>query len=295
MRPGRRADVEEGPLMKDEAGVGTEDVATLFSRRSSGFGRADGLRRFPHFGRRLVETASLSPGMHVLDIATGRGALLFPAAEHVGRGGRVVGIDLAPGMVEATAKDVEQRGLDNVEVHRMDAEQLDFPEASFDAIVCGFGLMFFPHLTQALAGFRRVLRPGGAVAVSTWAPNDPSFEWETDMWRTYGIADRRPERLMVQRLQGVSELAAVLDAAGFRDVEVRSEVDTRTQPDVDQWWDLMSGGAMLRDALDSIGAEQAERFRAEACEHLQSLRGPNGISQRVEALFGLARNPSGPS
>ena len=58
--------------MTEEPASGTEDVATLFSRRSSSFGREEGLRRFPHFGRRLVETADLSPGMRVLDVATGR-------------------------------------------------------------------------------------------------------------------------------------------------------------------------------------------------------------------------------
>ena len=277
--------------MKDDAAIGTEDAAALFSRRSSDFGREDGLRRFPQFGRRLVETARLSPGMQVLDIATGRGALLFPAAEHVGPTGRVVGIDLAPGMVQATAKDIEQRGLANVEVRQMDAEQLDFPEASFDALVCGFGLMFFPHLAQALAGFRRVLRPGGVLAVSTWAKPDAAFEWERDLWRTYGIAERRPDRLMVQRLEEASELAAVLEAAGFHDIEIRSEVDTPSRADEDEWWALMSGGGLMRNALESIGAEQAERFRAEAYEHLRSLRGPGGISQRIEALFARARNP----
>lgn len=277
--------------MKDDSAVRTEDVASLFSRRSSDFGREDGLRRFPHFGRRLVETAGVSAGMHVLDVATGRGALLFPAAEHVGPAGHVIGIDLAPGMVQATAKDVEQRGLANVEVRQMDAEQLDFPASSFDALVCGFGIMFFPHLTRGLTGFRRVLRPGGVLAVSTWAKPDPTFEWEADMWRSYGIAERRPERLMVQRLDEASELAAALDAAGFRDTGVRSEVDMRTRADPDEWWALMSGAGVTRDALESIGPEQAKRFRAETYQHLRLLRGRDGISQRVEALFGLARNP----
>jgi hypothetical protein len=96
---------------------------------------------------------------------------------------------------------------------------------------------------------------------------------------------------MVQRLQDADELASVLDAAGFRDSESRSEVDMRTRPDADQWWELMSGVGIMQDALESLGLEKAERFRVEAYEHLRPLCGPDGISQRVEALFGLARNP----
>ena len=272
--------------MQNEPAV--QDAATLFSGRASTFG-VGGVRRFPHFGRRLVETAGVSTGMHVLDVAMGRGALLFPAAELVGPTGRVIGTDLAPGMVQATAKDVEQRGLTNVEVRQMDAEQLDFPDGSFDALVCGFGIMFFPHLAQALAGFRRVVRSGGFVAVSTWAKPDPAFEWERDLWRIYGIADRRPDRFMVQRLDEASALNAVLEDASFHEVDVRQEVDTTSRANEEEWWELMSSPGVLRNALDSIGPEQANRFRADAFAQLRLLRGKNGISQRIEALFGLAR------
>ena len=63
-------------------------------------------------------------------------------------------------MVRATNEEAERRGL-GIPVRVMDAEQLDFPDAEFDRVLCGFGVMFFPHLDQALAEFRRVLKPGG--------------------------------------------------------------------------------------------------------------------------------------
>ena len=97
--------------------------------------------------------------------------------------------------------------------------------------------------------------------------------------------------LMVQRLDEPDQLAAVLKEAGFRDVEVRSEVDPRTFVDEEDWWARVKASPVVQDALASLGSERTEQFRAEAFEHLRALRGPAGIPLRVEALFGLARNP----
>ena len=73
-------------------------------------------------------------GAHVLDIASGRGAVLFPVAERVGAGGEVVGIDLAEAMAHATREEAASRGL-KLRVNVMDAEELTFPDESFDCVL----------------------------------------------------------------------------------------------------------------------------------------------------------------
>jgi ubiquinone/menaquinone biosynthesis C-methylase UbiE len=122
---------------------------------------------FAYFGRRLVDRVEVDPKQRVLDVATGRGAILIPAAERAGQAVESVGVDLAKGMVDATQSEIERRGL-NARVCVMDAEHLDFPDASFDRVFSGFGIMFFPELNWALQEFRRVLKPGGRLGVSTW-------------------------------------------------------------------------------------------------------------------------------
>jgi ubiquinone/menaquinone biosynthesis C-methylase UbiE len=278
--------------MHGDPASGKEGLTSFFTHAASTFGQGDqGIRRFPHFGERLVAVADLPIGGRVLDIATGRGAVLFPAVERVGRTGTGLGIDITPSMVEATAEDIAQRGLTNAEVRVMDGEQLELSASSFDAVLCGFGLMFFPHLAEALAGFRRVLKPGGILAVSTWAGPDANYAWEPDLWRAYGIWDRHATQQMVQRLAESDELAAVLSEAGFTDIRVLHEVDERRHADPNEWWARTFELGPARASVESLGAERAAQFKQDAFTRLAPLAGPNGLRQRIEACFGLARNP----
>jgi SAM-dependent methyltransferase len=171
----------------------------------------------------------------------------------------------------------------------MDAEDLDFREASFDAVLCGFGLMFFPHLAQTLDGFRKVLKPGGRLAVSTWATPDPRYTWELDLWHAYGIWDQHVSHQMAQELQDAEELVQVLEVAGFAGVTARRESDHLVHRDAAQWWERSLSNVHTRVALDSLDAAARARFQAEAFERLAQLAGPDGIPQRIEANLAVAR------
>src|SRR5512134_2928651 len=89
----------------------------VFTRSASSYGR---IRYFPIFGEWLVETANIPEGAEVLDVACGRGAVLFPAAERVGPGGQVIGIDLAEGMAHETQMEIRRRRLQQAEARQMD-------------------------------------------------------------------------------------------------------------------------------------------------------------------------------
>src|SRR6185436_14196711 len=117
------------------------------------------------------------------------------------------------------------------------------------------------------------------------------FAWETDLWRTYGILDRHPWSLMVNRLSDPKELESAMVAAGFANVRVRSEFDDRLHADAAEWWEKAFYLPMAKAAIESLGREGMERFRQDAFAKLQALARPGGIPQRVEALFGLGRNP----
>jgi ubiquinone/menaquinone biosynthesis C-methylase UbiE len=115
---------------------------------------------------RVVACAALVPGERVLDVACGTGLVTRAAASAVGPRGHVLGVDLSAGMIEAARRRTPD--LDEPRFVRMDAERLDLADGSFDAAVCALGLMYMPDPARAVAEMRRVVRPGGRVAMAVW-------------------------------------------------------------------------------------------------------------------------------
>ncbi len=118
--------------------------------------------------RRMLEMAALRPGERALDVACGTGLVTFPAAEAVGPEGRVLATDLSGAMVEMLREEAGGRELPQVEAARMDAEALELEDGTFDAALCGLGLMYCPDPQAALVEMRRALRPGGRAVVAVW-------------------------------------------------------------------------------------------------------------------------------
>ena len=150
--------------MTDKSIDKREESLRVFNQAASTYDQV-GPGSFSYFGQRLVDVAEIAVGANVLDVAAGRGALLFPAAAKVGPTGHVTGIDFAPNMVRETAKDIESRKLRHAEVRQMDAEQMDLADASFDWVMCGFALWMFADPARVLQEFHRVLRGGRHVAL----------------------------------------------------------------------------------------------------------------------------------
>ena len=142
------------------------------------------------FGRQTVERLRLVPGARVLDVCCGSGASAIPAAEIVGPGGLVVGVDLAQNLLQLARIKVQQRGLANVEFRSGDMTVLPFEEGSFDAVICVFGIFFVPDMHVALGELKRVLRTGGTLAITTWGPRlfEPA---NSAFWNA--IRDVRPD------------------------------------------------------------------------------------------------------
>lgn len=118
--------------------------------------------------RGLLAAAALAPGERVLDIACGTGLVAFPAASAVGSAGRVVGVDVSGRMVELAQRRARDLRVGNASFARMDADRLDLGDAAFDVALCALGLMYLVDPLAALAELRRVVRPGGRIALAVW-------------------------------------------------------------------------------------------------------------------------------
>src|SRR3954470_14198468 len=125
------------------------------------------MRFFQPVGDALL--AGIKPGMTVLDVATGTGEPGLSAARLVGKG-RVFATDLSEEMVRIANDNAALKGLSNYEATAADASAMHFRDASFDAVICRFGLMLFPEPAPGAREMARVAKPGASIALSVWGP-----------------------------------------------------------------------------------------------------------------------------
>jgi len=168
----------------------------------------------------LLDAAAVRIGHTVLDVACGTGVVAVAAAERVGPSGAVTGVDINPGMLAVAAA-----GAPRVRWAQADAARLPFPDGGFDRVLCQAGLQFVPDRLGALREMRRVLRPGGRVALLVWRAlhHCPGFAALADALQ----AVVGPDAAAVMRAPFVfgddpRPLATLLESAGFRDVDVQA-------------------------------------------------------------------------
>jgi SAM-dependent methyltransferase len=119
---------------------------------------------------KIVEMAEIRPGDKVLDIATGIGEPAVTAARRVKPNGKVVATDISPQMLAIAKSRAKMLGLDGLmEFKEGDAEMLDLPKSSFNAVLSRWGLMFLPNLAGALAGIKQLLIPDGRLSAAVWS------------------------------------------------------------------------------------------------------------------------------
>ncbi|HME20895.1 MAG TPA: class I SAM-dependent methyltransferase [Acetobacteraceae bacterium] len=236
-----------------------------------------------HFMPFLLRAAHIVPGMHVLDIATGTGLSGAAALAAVGPTGHVTAADISPAMA---AKARERLGTaPNVSVSVEDGQALSFPDGSFDAVLCNLGLMFFPDPVRGLSEFRRVLRPGGRVALSVNTVVERSYNHQINV-----IIARHMPRLAeaVTRTFALGDAAllrSLFDAAGLTDFETSTELHRFVLPSFDAYYGPFErGGASTGEALTELPEEIRRAVREEVRRDLADSGGPVA----VEAEYRIA-------
>jgi ubiquinone/menaquinone biosynthesis C-methylase UbiE len=274
--------------MTDQAHIRKEQVAGLYNRAAATYGKI-GPDLFAPFGRDLVARMHLPPGARALDVATGRGAVLFAAAEQVGTAGFVVGIDVAEQMVQETAADLRERQMTNAAVKLMDAEHLAFPSTSFDAVLCSHALPLFPQVERALAEFHRVLHPGGKVGICMPDGGDERWLWYTQLIFAYAHTHHLSTE-WVPRILDVSEVIRLLREVGFVGISTASQEYEFVYTTAQQWWEAQWTNA-ARFPLEGMPPAVLEQFKTDVFERLASFKQPDGFPYRRKAslLVGTKR------
>ncbi|GAB2595829.1 hypothetical protein GCM10027168_30640 [Streptomyces capparidis] len=254
-------------------------LARLFDRSAPTYERV-GVEHFADLGRRLVAHAGLTEGQRVLDVGCGTGAVLVPAARAVGLRGEAVGIDLSPGMAERAREEVARHGLGNARVVVGDAETVTADgvpgaPASFDAVLAGICLFFFPRPRAALARYRELLRPGGRVAVSWWGRPDPRWDPVFAAGAPYGRGPSSHTLPEDSPFRSVDALHRALTEAGFTGVRTHEEDSVTRFENADQWWRWVwsTAGRQFWEAVPDGAREDAE---AAVNAELAALAAPDG-------------------
>ena len=238
----------------------------------------------PHFEKyatKLLELASIDPTMRVLDVACGPGTTTLIAAKSAGH---VSAIDFSPGMLEQLRRRVREGGVRNVDAELMDAQRLTFHDGTFDAVTCTFGLMFLPDRARALEEMRRVLRPGGRVAIATWSVMEkrPLMALAFQAARDALGAPTPPKGPM----QSIEECEAELRAAGFRDVTAREHDESTTFASTHEYWRAMlSAGAPIAVMRGSMTPEAWDSVERRILGALRERAGDGELHLGAEAIL----------
>ena len=247
----------------------------------------DALAFLQDTARRLIELADISEGNRVLDIATGTGIVALDCARIVGAGGRVVGIDLSSDMLAVARKKSAAAGLTNLEFREGDAEKLDFPDASFEAVLCASSLFFIPDMLGVLKEARRVLAQNGCVEFNSYQPS--FIQPGRDLWsarlQKHGV---KIGSLPTHRIPDTATCEQLLRDAGFTQIDVRVEQLGYYLPTIDDRWKDIAAG-LEGMPLFKLPEEQREQIKAEHLAELKGLMTDKGIWMDVPAIFAFGR------
>lgn len=242
---------------------------------------------FARWGPVVADAARIGPGDRVLDIACGTGALTLAAAERAGPEGAVTGLDPNPAMLA-----VARAKPGAVDWREGRAEALPFDDAAFDAVVSQFGLMFFDDAPCAFAEMRRVLAPGGRLAVAVFDAigTAPGYDvlaklLDRQCGRQIGDAMRAPFVL------GDADRLRDLAATAFPDAKVTRHEGHVQFPSVADLVETEHACIWTLGGL--IDAEQAARLRDAAEHELRPFVRPDGsVAFSMPALIVTATKPA---
>lgn len=223
--------------------------------------------------RSLTEllTQSLPPlsGLRVLDVASGLGEPALTFARLVADDGHITAVEISSEFVQAIAASARATGIDNLDAIQAEACELPFPDGSFDVVTSRLGAMYFVPISQAMAEIRRVLVPGGKVALLTWGMPEQGTFFASCVFPFLARSHIQPppsDAPTPFRFSPPNRLTSELKAVGFQDVtEERCIVEMIWPGPPSELWDcLYETSAPLRAVFDSLSPELFAEAKSES-------------------------------
>jgi SAM-dependent methyltransferase len=224
----------------------------------------------------IIDAVALEPGERVLELAGGPGTLSMIAAQAVGPSGHVIYSDFAEPMVAAARERLSAAGLTDVECRQIDAEAIDLPDGSVDAVVCRMGFMLMADPAAALRETARVLAPGGRVGLAVWsdAASNPWAALPMQVVMSHFGAPPPPPAPDAPGLFAFGDharLSQALEASGFESVRIEALDDRVEFESADQWLELTR---RLAGPLAALFAGLDPNSRAEIEQRIRDTANP---------------------
>src|SRR5680860_82734 len=239
----------------------------------------------------MLDMAGVGEGQLVLDVASGAGEQTIVTAKRVGPSGYVLATDISSNILNFTQNAARQAGLENVDTKVMDGENLEIPDNSFDAVISRVGLIYFPDQHKALAGMKRVLKPGGRVAAITYSlpENNKFFSVPVSIIRRRAnLAPPLPGQPGPFSLGGPGVLEAAYQKAGFHDIQVRLVPSPLRMPSAAECvrFERESFGA-LHQMLAGVPEAERPSVWDEIEEELKKFEGAEGFVGPCEMVVAI--------
>ena len=236
----------------------------------------------------MLERLAAQPGQTLLELGAGTGETGLLAARLVDPGGRVILTDRSTAMLEAAERRARELGLSNVELRALDMEAIDLPEAAVDGVLCRLALMLVPDTAAALAGIRRVLRPGGRLIATVWDAVERN-PWAPALWevveRMTDLPPARPGGPGMFSLGDAGRIEALLADAGFREIAVEPIAIEWRYDDFESYWRTQSSlNGSLSQLLPTLAQEERDLLADAVRKAVERFRSPEGYRAPGSAL-----------
>ena len=184
---------------------------------------------FGQWAKIVTEEAQPGNTQQVLDVACGTGVLAQEVATRLNHPGQVTGVDSNPGMLS-----VAMEHNKNINWVQGPAEDLPFPDNSFDVVLCQFGLMFFADRVKAIQEMNRVISPQGRLVITVWdaLENIPAYSRSVSLIEKFAGSKAREALNAPFELGDKAVLQSTFRDAGVTDIEISTHTGTARFPDI---------------------------------------------------------------
>lgn len=226
-----------------------------------------------------VRTAALEPGERLLDLACGTGIVTRIAAQQVSPGGSIAGLDFDPAMLTVAASLASSSDGVRQDWYCASAQIMPFENGEFDAVLCLQGLQYFPDCAAALSEIRRVMKPGGRFVAVVWSSLD---DCKGQLALSRALQRRNIDAASITKAYSMGEPAymrRLCAAAGFGDIETRTDSTTSRFPSARHFIDAFAAGSLSsRAAIAKVREAERTIFYEEVNRELAQYKDGDGVA-----------------